>query len=337
MLFRYIKKDDASLAASAIASVFCESGASLTRIQATWLDVIFGKLLDFDFDLTRISRIVPTELRFQWHDVGRRQELVEFLVSLELLSNPISECLSRSVEHWALALGIDHDAIDLVRELARHHHRRATRAWYRLSWFGRKAKQNEAQMRQIADHGVMAIALTLEPDPSEALRWRNLNHCPDRSIGQALYQLLESQDIGFPGEVGATHSTLALHDWIHVITNLPVSPLGEIATAAYIAASSQTPEATLAFLGTISIFEASLLQYHLDQSVDQSPAGLIGYSGALSTPEAMQYVATAIQSGHCCPVDPIRDLDFFSIAHLPLEEVRRSWGLPAGGLPLFVP
>jgi hypothetical protein len=151
-------------------------------------------------------------------------------------------------------------------------------------------------------------------------------------LGQALFSLLDQQGIGFPGEPGATHPTLALHDWIHVITNLSVSPLGEIATAAYIAAASRCSEATLAFLGTISIFEASLLDYHIQLSDPNRPPEMQRYSGALSTPGAMEIVAEAIRAGRCCPLDPLKDVDYFADASEDLEQLRLRFQLPRGGL-----
>jgi hypothetical protein len=61
------------------------------------------------------------------------------------------------------------EALPWVDELVQLHHHNATRAWYRLSWFGEHALRNTIQMREIAEHGIMAVALTSEPDPATAL------------------------------------------------------------------------------------------------------------------------------------------------------------------------
>ena len=336
MFFSCLSGADAPLMARAVASVLVESGGLLTPVQDHWLRVVFERLLNFRWDPQALGSIAPVAIRQQWPDHGRRLELIELLASLEMLCNPIPQGLHQAVNHWAAALMIESESLTVLRELAQHHQHRATRAWYRLSWFGQHAMANPKQMEELAAHGVMAIALTFEANPQEAARWRALKHCPNRSLGQALFTLLDQNGVGFPGEVGATHPTLALHDWIHVITNLPVNPLGEIATAAYIAAASRSSEATLAFLGTISIFEASLLDYHLGLSDSDCPPQLQRFSGALSQPGAIEVVTEAIKAGRRCPLDPLKDVDYFAVADQDLGQIRLQWLLPEQGL-LSVP
>lgn len=332
MFFSSLQQVDASLLARIVASIVCEAREQLTELQQRWLSVVFRQLLQTDWDPDSLKPVTPVEVQQRWPEVAKRLELIELLASLELLCNPIPPGLHAAVTHWAAALEIESDSLLLIRELALHHQRRATRAWYRLSWFGQQALAKPSQVAELAAHGVMAIALTFEPDPSEACRWRALAHCPPGSLGRSLFRLLDREGVGFPGELGATHPTLALHDWVHVITGFPVSPLGEIATAAYIAAASRTSAATLAFLGTISIFEASLLDYHIDLSAPDCPAEMNRYSGALSVPGAVEEVAQAIRAGRRCPFDPLIDVDYFTQASERLESVRQRWQLPAEGI-----
>jgi hypothetical protein len=143
---------------------------------------------------------------------------------------------------------------------------------------------------------------------------------------------MEAMGAGFPGEQGAVHPTLALHDWIHVIINVHPSPLGEIGVAAYIAAASQTQGALIAFLGTISMFEASLLKHHLDLCPEDGSAGQVLWSGALSSSAAVELAAEAIHAGRACPVDPVNDVDYFGLSEQSLKQIRQRWGLPEEGL-----
>ena len=333
MFFSSLGPADAPLMARAIASVLNESGSVITPVQDRWLQVIVGQLLGVPWEGTALLPVSPVVVRHQWPDPNKRRELIELLASLEALCNPIPAELHQCINRWASSLGVASESLLVLRELVQHHQHQATRAWYCLSWFGQQAKHHPEQMESLATHGVMAYALTLDPNPEEAARWRGLQACPPGSLGQALFHLLERQGIGFPGELGATHPTLALHDWIHVITNLAVSPLGEIATAAYIAAASRSSEATLAFLGTISIFEASLLDYHIQLSDPDCPPDMKRYSGALATPGAIELVADAIQAGRRCPLDPLNAVDYFAIADDNLEQLRLRWQLPRQGLP----
>lgn len=336
MFFVALDETDAPAIAGAIACVIAEAEILISAVQRQWLKVIFDRLLGYGFDLHGLEPIQPVEIAQKWPDQGKRCELIELLVSLEMLCNPIPAKLHDAVNHWASVLGIESSALMVARELTLHHQQRATRAWYRLSWFGQHAMHNQRQLQALAEHGVMAFALTFDADPQEAARWRVLQELPTGSLGKELYNLLDRNGFGFPGEPGATHPTLALHDWIHVITNLSVSPLGEIATAAFIAAASRSSEATLAFLGTISIFEASLLDYDVRLSAPDCPPEMIRFSGSLSKPGAIEAVSEAIKLGRRCPVDPLNNIDYFKLASRDLAAIRRSWLLPEEGLSLDV-
>jgi len=48
---------------------------------------------------------------------------------------------------------------------------------------------------------------------------------------------------------------------------------------------------------------------------------------SLTDAGAAEQVAAAIARGSCCKVDPLVGMDYFSIADLPLEMIRRDWGL----------
>lgn len=319
------------LAGALVAACRLPTGWS-TPLQVEWLTILFQRLLDFKCDFETFPAALPIDVKHKLSTPSQRLELLELMVSLEMLCTPIPKALRCSVEHWAQFLELDSDALIVVRDLALQGHHRATRHWYQYSWFGQDVGQQSQLVQQLREHGTMAFALTLEEDPQEAARWHRLALCPAGSLGRCMHSLLMSTSTSVPGEVGATSPILALHDWIHVLTGLGVDPLGEIATAAYIAAAARTSEAMLAFLGTISIFETSLLRYHIGQLNPSTSAQYPFFQGALSKPGAIDLVATAIQAGARCPLDPLKAIDFFAVANEPLVCIREQWNLPVNGL-----
>jgi hypothetical protein len=87
---------------------------------------------------------------------------------------------------------------------------------------------------------------------------------------------------------------------------------------AFMAAASASPGAMLGFLGAVSIYETGLLQ-----SVVLNQA----YGRTLSDPTARERLATAIQRGARCSVDPLQGVDYFALADCPLSTIRTQWGL----------
>lgn len=332
MFLIHNQAQDAELLAGALVAACRLPGGWCSPLQVQWLEGLFTKLLGFHGDFATLPPALPIVVRQRLPTRAQRLELLELMVSLEMLCNPIPAELCDSVEQWAQLLAIESKALLVVRDLAKQHHDSATRHWYRHSWIGAQAMAEPEMIHQLQAHGTMALALTFEPDVAEAERWQQLQGCPMGSLGRCTHDLLVRVGHGFAGEPGATNSSLAIHDWVHAITGFSIDPLGEIVLAAYIAAAAGTSETMLAFLGTISIFETGLLHYNTAQSKGGVSEELPRFGGALSQPGAIAQVARAIEAGKKCPVDPIRDVDYFAIADQPIGDIRRRWQLPAHGL-----
>lgn len=334
MFFIHNHSADASLLARALVGACRLPTGWVEPIQIEWLDTLFGGLLDFYEDFETLEPARPADVKRQLPSPKQRVELIELMVCLVMFCNPIPKPLCRSVEHWAEALDVNSDALVMMGDLAHHRQDLATHNWYRYSWIGRDVMQRADQAAQLETHGTMALALNFEADQQEAEQWRQLKDSPPGSLGKSLHQMHEGMNFKLPGEPGATNASLAKHEWVHTITGINASPLGEIAVAAYIAAAGRSAETTLAFLGTISIFQASLLNYHTAQSQTEALARYPRYGDALAEKGALDLLLAAIQYGMLCPVNPVKDLDYFAIANQPLLEIRTQWHLPAAGLSL---
>jgi hypothetical protein len=323
---------DAPLLAGALVAACRLSTGWSSPLQVQWLDVLFRRLLDFECDFYIFDPALPIEVRHRLSSPLQRLELLELMVSLEMLCSPIPDALRCSVENWADILELESDALTVVRELARDGYSQATRHWYQYSWFGQDIQQQRQLIQQLQNHGTMAFMLTFESNPQEAERWHQLKLCPEFSLGRCMHDFLLSISPLVPGDIGGASPIVASHDWIHVITGYGIDPLGEIATAAYTASSARTSKAMLAFLGTISIFETSLLRYHTAQLDPTTSSQYPLYQGALSRPGALELVVSAIQAGDRCPIIPLKDINYFAVANEPLAEIRKQWKIPVDGL-----
>ena len=248
----------------------------------------------------------------------QRLELVELMVTLEMLCDSIPAALEASIEHWAGVLWVEDRSLRLARDLAAHASAQALHDFYRYDWVGEQDILSPAFEGLLARHGDKAYALTVEPDPLEASRWRALEHCPAGSIGRSLWDFYQERCFGFPGEPGAANAALAHHDWIHVLADFDTSPMGEMEVTAFQAAASTLPGATLGFIGAVSIFQTGLLP-----SLVVPP----GYSHALEVPGGPERIADAIQRGRACQRDVFREIDFFAVADQALPALREGWSI----------
>ena len=310
--------DQAPLQAAALVGA-CRGDGWQTPLQPRFLGVLFHQLLGYEADFDQIPGLSAEAVAEALPTAEQRLELVELMVTLEMLCDSIPAALEASIEHLAGVLGVEDRSLRLARDLAAHASAQALHDFYRYDWVGEQDILSPAFEGLLARHGDKAYALTVEPDPLEAARWRALEHCPAGSIGRSLWDFYQERGFGFPGEPGAANAALAHHDWIHVLADFDTSPMGEMEVTAFQAAASTLPGATLGFIGAVSIFQTGLLP-----SLVVPP----GYSHALEVPGGPERIADAIQRGRACQRDVFREIDFFAVADQALPSLREGWSIP---------
>lgn len=308
------------LAAGLVGACRLEDGwASPT--QPKLLKILFERLLGFSADFDRLAAASPADVAAALTE-AQRHELVELMVTLEMMCRPIPPALQSSVERWARALDVEDRVLLLARDLASQSAARATADFYRLNWIGEGDAQDDPRFQTLlAQYGDAAYALSVEGDPQETARWARLKDCPDGSLGRALSEFYAQRGFRLPGEVGGANAALAQHDWVHVIAGYDTTAIGELEVTAFMAAASRAPGAMLGFVGAVSIYETGLLQSLVTHSSERT----------LSSPGGADRVAAAIRNGARCRVDPLLGVDYFSMADQPLDSVRGAWGIVAGG------
>jgi hypothetical protein len=310
--------DQAPLLAGALVGA-CRGDGWLTPLQPRFLAVLFRELLGCGIDFDQVPPRPAHEVAAALPDPAQRLELVELMVTLEMLCNPIPATLEASIEAYAAALAVEDRSLQLARDLAADATALALHDFYRLNWIGEQDRLTPGFEDLLQRHGDRAYALTIEPDPAEAARWHALEQCPSGSLGRALWDFYQERGFGVPGEPGAANGALAHHDWIHVLADYDTTPIGELEVTAFQAAASTLPGATLGFIGAVSIFQTGLL-----------PSVVVShYDHVLEQPGAPERIADAIRRGRACHRDVFREIDFFAEAARPLVDCRRQWRVPA--------
>ena len=286
--------------------------------QPQTLGVLFDKLLGYKADFNALRPATPEAVAEALTSRQQRYELVELMVTMEMMCRPIPSELQKAVDAWAKALDVEDNVLLLARDLSEKAQTRATVDFYRLNWIGEGDSLDDPHFqRLLQQYGNAAYALTVEENPNETARWAKLKDCPDGTLGRELSIFYEKRGFKLPGQIGGANAALAQHDWLHVIGDYDTTAIGELEVTAFMASASKSPGATLGFIGAVSLYETGLLQSLVTHSYNQT----------LSAPGGTERVAAAIRKGKKCCVDPLCDIDYFSIADQPLDKIRSNWGL----------
>ena len=101
-----------------------------------------------------------------------------------------------------------------------------------------------------------------------------------------------------------------------MLGNYDVTVIGEVENAAFGAASSNKPGATLWFLGVMAMYEGGLF--------DSVVAG--SHPHQISAPGMAERVAHALRRGRQCQQDLLA-IDYFTVADQPLIKLQQNWGI----------
>ena len=310
--------EQAPLIAAALVGACRMPDGWTTPTQPQTLGVLFDKLLGYKTDFNTLAPATPAEVGGIITDQQQRYELVELMATMEMMCRPIPAALQKSIDKWARSLGVENRALLLARDLTEQAQTRATVDFYRLNWIGEGDALEDPQFKRLLQqYGDAAYALTVEEDPVETARWAKLAGHPEGSLGKELTNFYEKRGFKLPGQVGGANAALAQHDWLHVIGDYDTTAIGELEVTAFMASASKSAGATLGFIGAVSLYETGLLHSLVTHS----------YSQTLSAPGGVESVAAAIRKGKNCRVDPLSDIDYFSIADQPLNQIRADWGL----------
>ncbi len=324
-LFKYLDPQDVSVLAGAIVGA-CRSGSGWANpIQPRYLKAIFSSLLSFEADFNTLPACSLDTAQAVFVTQEQRAEVVELMLAVELLSQPISLDQSASIESWARALGVDNSDMQVVRETALGSHRIAQADLYRHGYWGEMARGDARFENLLEQFGTKAYAVTVEPDAAEAARWQALEYCAAGTLGRAVWEFYDMHRYGFPGIVGSANALTALHDWIHVLIDYSPTGLGEIELGAFRMTSSSLPGANLSFLAELGFWQSGTIESVL--------TGWHREAFSMDVPGGTERVADAMRRGRDCTRDFYLDCDFFDFKDADVDALREAWNIIPKGVP----
>jgi hypothetical protein len=318
MFLVHTSPDHAETVARAVVGA-CRLDGWDAPLQPRLLHTLFNRLLGCDLDFDTLPPLAAPEVAAILRSQQERDELIQLMVTMEALCNPLPPRLEQSVARWAADLHVHERALVYVRDLALGEINKAVHDFYRMNWIGDLDRRSPAFQGLLSRVGDRAYALTTEPNPEEAARWGRLGETPPGSIGRSVWEFYAMRGFGYPGQPGAVNAAIAQHDWVHVLADYGTTPLGEIEVLSFQTAATRTPGGALGLVGALALFESGVMPRSLVVTQDASHA--------LDVPGALDRMAEAIARGNACRID-VLDVDFFKHASEPLDDIRARFGIP---------
>jgi hypothetical protein len=247
-----------------------------------------------------------------------RQRIVQQLVLGALLVRPMPGDLVERVRTTSAALGIDEATIDLAAELAAGQYELAVIDFDRNGY-----NAGYSAERAAVYHASSAPTVPWQSVPEDAelaSRWRSLESAPEGSLGLAVSRFYRARGFQYPGTIGSVSPQLAQHDWVHVVADYGATIDSELEVFAFIARANDDARGFSFLAMVVSLFETGVLS---------SGVGLFQPdAGHLQTRGMPERLADAMRRGALCngSIDFLA-VDWFELAQLPLDQVRRDFGI----------
>lgn len=297
--------------------------AGLDPVQADVLHAVATQVFHTPVDPAELEPIEPSELAAAIDDPAVRHQLVVAMLGLSLMVHPPDPGAPDRIAAYASALGVDEPMLAATRRYVEGHRR-----WMLLD-FARHSVLRTLAERQVRERGPAPLleqlgALEdLSEDRALAERFRALESSPAGTWGRVLWEFYEDMGWPYPGERGAVPQVTSEHDWVHVLSGYPPTPLGEIQVTAFMAANLRDDVAFSILFFALGIYETGAIHLPLAPSH-------VGTMAA--TPDGGAQFADALRRGAACTVDSLL-MDHWAWADRPLAEVREELGVGPKHLP----
>jgi len=244
------------------------------------------------------------------------EDAAKFLAIMAVLDAPVDDAKLNAVLAYAGKLGIHARYLDDIAEAARQHLQEAL------------ADMSRANLESVLNHPWQGgdTGAWLMPyqgkaaDPALAARFEALKTLDPATFGYHYWSHFTRNGYDFPGQPKALNAAFAIpHDSVHVLSGCDTTAQGEICASTFTAAMHRE----FPMAGHILPVIFSL---HLNVQIN-NVAG--AFTGDLDPVQVWRAYAAGAQ----CKTDTFAPgWDFWTYVKRPIEDLRREWDIPAGGL-----
>lgn len=298
-----------------------------TDAQRLLIDATFEAMTGHDLTAEQLPSPGPAELaaHLERRAPAFRTRCVHMMILSALVLRPIPSEVAERVARYSQALGVRDDLLETVASFA---HSDAALAAVDFERNGYTAGWSEERSAALHTSAPLADGWdAVEEDPGLAARWSALAELPTGTLGRRVHELYLARGFAVPGTPGSAPPLLAQHDWVHVLADYGTKVDAEIEVFGFIARANDDPRGFSLLAMVISLFETGYLR---------EGAGLFeAFPGQLSRGGMSLRLGDAMRRGALshglegAPDIDLMQVDWFSLADRPIDEVRQLLGIVA--------
>lgn len=228
-----VREDHKALILGAMRSVALADGAETPKERA--LLAIARDAIGLDTPLDDIPPVDADHPELPSLDARERERVIQSMILMAIMDGAGSASEAELVARFASKLAVADARVENLRQLADGRVR-----WMRFD-LTRKGYAKTELAATAKEEGLAGVYRTFGPllglgtDPDVARRYIALGELPPGTVGRAYFDLIQKNDLSFPGEAGGLAERGMWHDMLHVIGGYPVDPIGEAEVVAFMA------------------------------------------------------------------------------------------------------
>ncbi|HEV2728336.1 MAG TPA: hypothetical protein VGV34_08580 [Solirubrobacterales bacterium] len=259
-----------------------------------------------------VAPVDPAGLAALLDSEAEAEQAVRMLSVMSLVDGLADPDKTALVRAYAQALGVRGGYLEILTEVAEDEIAQATACMVRKN----------AESFPHLDAGRLAISAVAPflpyreaPDPELEVRYKALGELPPESFGHAFYDHFHRNGFEFPGNPnGLAEGFTTPHDSSHVLSGYSTSEMGELCVSTFIGAMHPDHPMAAEVLPVI-------YSWHLGVKLND----IANSSHGAFEP---RHFWTAWERGAATTVDVVAaDWDFWAATPVPLEELRREYGV----------
>ena len=253
-------------------------------------------------------------------DPALRRRLVQAIVTLEMLDDPVPPALATHIRRYARTLDVDEPMVEAARHAARGHLALMYADIQRNSYYTQEAIEQAVDghlwraLRSKFAYSNLVASRSIER------KWAALADMPKGSLGHTTAEFYRIHEFPIPGARHGIGEIGAHHDFVHVLADYAPNPDGEINVFAFIATAMDDPKGFVQLVMTLGLFQNATITHVAGKRV------VMARGGTLAEPGACARFADALHRGTTCRVDAL-GIDHFAIAAEPLDALRARFGI----------
>ncbi|MCB0967182.1 MAG: hypothetical protein KDB37_10135 [Ilumatobacter sp.] len=284
----------------------------LTRVEKGLIEGAAEHIFDVDgVDADALTDVTPDELAAAITDPEHRSTAIQMLVLVPYADTTVDSPEVAVVDGYADALGQHPNTLRDLHQVRDLHIKRLLVDYGRRSIGAFSENTEYGPMRTAARFIHQYIG-----DSHVTERWTALEGYPEGSLGHTFFVFYRDRGFPLPGEHHGTGELFVGHDSSHILSGTNTDGPSELEVAGFEAGMSADG------FGYEMLLEV-ILDYHMGIDFGASSVGIEPKTGEFDPDR----VTTGIRRGIDCNVDLIRDWDFWSVADVPVLELRERYNI----------